>query len=74
MKEGPLFESKQTNETQSNVIVSTSGSQNMVPGPAALASPRNSLEKQISRPHPQPPESETLVVECSAACSKQPSR
>lgn len=73
MKESPLSESKQTNKTQPNVIFSTNGSQRG-PQPAASASPRNLLDKQISRFHPRPPESETLVVECSAACFNLPSR
>ena len=50
------------------------GSQSMVPGPGAAASPGNSLEMQILRPHPGLAEAETLRLGPSTLCFNMPSR
>lgn len=43
-------------------MLSPSGSQSMVPGPAASALPENLLKVQILKPQSRPTESETLGV------------
>lgn len=71
-KDGADLRKRGDMDPKPGLIPCGSASPSGVPGPAVSASPENLLERRLLRPHPEPPESETLGVEPRDLCFNQP--